>query len=148
MRLDVPGFSQESGWTCLPACIRMCLAYLGHDLGESTIVRACGSTRLGTSWQQAIDGLERLGFECEFKPGSDVLFVLQHIAVDRPVILGIHRVSSLGIPTWHAVVVCGADETAVQLIDPIDGGRSQLEQTTLRRLWSLAGGGALVIESS
>ncbi len=44
MALDVPLLPQEHPWTCLPACIRMVLAYRGKRVEEGDIAAACGTT--------------------------------------------------------------------------------------------------------
>ena len=43
MPLDVRLLPQEHPWTCLPACIRMVLAYRGRTIGEAEIAAACGT---------------------------------------------------------------------------------------------------------
>lgn len=46
MALDVPLLRQEHAWTCLPACIRMVLAYRGRLFEEAEIAAACGTVPL------------------------------------------------------------------------------------------------------
>jgi ABC-type bacteriocin/lantibiotic exporter with double-glycine peptidase domain len=64
MSLSVPLLPQEHPWTCLPACIRMVLAYRGKLLDEAEIAAACGTVPLrGTQPERAIEGVQRLGFQ-------------------------------------------------------------------------------------
>ncbi len=51
MALDVPLLRQEHPWTCLPACIRMVLAYRGQLIAEVDVAAACRTTPpLGVSF--------------------------------------------------------------------------------------------------
>lgn len=46
MALNVPLMPQEHPWTCLPACIRMVLAYRGKLIDEAEIAAACRTVPL------------------------------------------------------------------------------------------------------
>lgn len=59
MALDVPLLRHEHPWTCLPACIRMVLAYRGQLIEEAEIAAACRTTPLrGTQPERAVEGVQ------------------------------------------------------------------------------------------
>lgn len=61
--LAVPHFRQSSPETCLPACVRMVLAYREKEHSEPELAEALGTVRgLGTNPEGAIKGLESLGY--------------------------------------------------------------------------------------
>ena len=63
MQLDVPIYGQQYGWTCLPACIRMVLGYLGRTHDEAEIAEACDTVPMrGTNPANAIEGIQRIRY--------------------------------------------------------------------------------------
>ena len=61
--LNVPHCRQKSPDACLPACVRMVLAYRGRKHHEQELVQALGTVRgLGTNPESAITGLESMGY--------------------------------------------------------------------------------------
>lgn len=47
MRIPVPHFQQETAHTCLPACVRMVLAFLGDEQSEKELALAFQSVPVG-----------------------------------------------------------------------------------------------------
>lgn len=43
MKLAVPHFRQEHPHTCLPACVRMALAYWGKEYSEEELAQVFGT---------------------------------------------------------------------------------------------------------
>jgi ABC-type bacteriocin/lantibiotic exporter with double-glycine peptidase domain len=63
MMLPVPHFQQATPYTCLPACVHMVLAFLGHDLTEEELARAFDTVPLlGTLPDHVVSGLETMGY--------------------------------------------------------------------------------------
>lgn len=145
MRLEVPAYRQEEPWSCLPACLRMALAYLGHSFTEEEIRLACGASPIGTSVDQAALGLRRLGLSLDRfnRPESDLLF--EFIAAGSPVICSYLAGFSNRAVIRHAVLVCGADDDAIYFVDPFDGRETQLPPLAFCENWALGGGDALVV---
>ena len=57
MTLAVPSFAQSQPHTCLPACVRMILAYHGYEHAESDLTKAFKTVPL-LGW------LRRFGLPC------------------------------------------------------------------------------------
>lgn len=68
--MHVPHFEQELDYSCLPACVRMVLAFYGYECIEGEL-RALLKTRPGgTSPVQVMWRLPELGFEAYVQSGS------------------------------------------------------------------------------
>jgi hypothetical protein len=101
MRLEVVPHRQEQPWTCLAACLKMCLGVLDVELPEATIAAVCGTTPAGASLEQAADGLKALGFAGEIYDPVDVDWLFDHLAVGEPVIVSLHAGLAAGRPMLH-----------------------------------------------
>src|SRR5205814_1394859 len=71
------GGADRPGGTVSPANrgtrgLKMCLGVLDVELPEATIAAACGTTPIGTSPEQAVDGLKTLGFAGEIYDPVDI----------------------------------------------------------------------------
>ena len=144
MRLDVPAHKQEEPWTCLPACVRMCLAWLDITMDEAAISARCGTSRAGTSIQQAARAVRGLGLEAETRVTADLDWLFDHLAADEPVIVSWWMDLTDDRSVRHAVVVIGADETEIHFLDPASGTAKSLPILAFLRRWEL-GGKALVV---
>ena len=61
--LAIPHYRQNSPDTCLPACVRMVLAYRGRKHSEQELAKVLGTVRgFGTNPESAITGLESMGY--------------------------------------------------------------------------------------
>jgi ABC-type bacteriocin/lantibiotic exporter with double-glycine peptidase domain len=144
MRLDLPRFKQEEPWTCLPACIRIVFAYWELELSERAIAEACGSSPLGTTFDQAAAGIESAGFEALVTGDQGLDWLLEQLVCEQPVIVS-QRFPTGRSPVRHAVVVEGMDDHSVFYIDPASGGPEALPHDEFLGRWHLAGGSALVV---
>jgi ABC-type bacteriocin/lantibiotic exporter with double-glycine peptidase domain len=117
--LSVPHFEQSRDGACLPACVRMVLAYWDQSLSEAEVAKILGAKAYGTPISNVLR-LDRQGFQVDLAPLTpdqlkDILLV------NRPVIA---RVWTPMLEYWphedtsHVVVVVGFDETYVYLNDP------------------------------
>ena len=62
-KLAVPHLKQEYPYTCLPACVRMVLAYRGYTHNEEELTQAFGTGPfLGTPPEKVVAGLQNLGY--------------------------------------------------------------------------------------
>lgn len=62
--LSVPHFEQSRDGTCLPACVRMVLAYWGQSVTELSLARMLDTKAFGTPISN-VTRLTRLGFVVE-----------------------------------------------------------------------------------
>ena len=116
--LPVPHFEQSRDGYCLPACVRMVLAFLGDEQTEATFVKQLGTKRYGTP----IHNVERLrtrGFLVII--GTMTLAELKSYLDDGQPVIG--RVWTAMLDYWdvatsHVVVAVGYDESRVFLNDP------------------------------
>ena len=81
-------FRQEQPHTCLPACIRIVLAYWGCQHTEAELAQACGSVPVwGTLPEEAITGLEDLGYGALWFENASLERLLGLLNQDWPVIV-------------------------------------------------------------
>lgn len=146
MLLEIPVFTQEAAWSCLPACIRMCLAHLGFEATEDEVASRCGTSARGTSLVQAFAGIEAMGFTVDSHHRGEWTWVLDHLAAGEPVIADQFRGFTSRGRVLHAVVVCGATEDLAWFADPAAGRVEQLFAEVFEDRWNQAGGNAFVIE--
>jgi ABC-type bacteriocin/lantibiotic exporter with double-glycine peptidase domain len=124
--LPLPHFRQSAPGYCLPACVRMVLAYLGLERSEVKVSRMLGARGFGTS-SFAVRRLTLEGLRVIYGEWS-VSRLVAALDAGRPVILFV-RTGFLDY--WqrdvaHAVVAVGFEEGAQYwLHDPVlpDGPR-------------------------
>ncbi len=147
MLLDVPIFAQEHSWTCLPACIRMVLAYRGALLSENEITDVCGTVPWrGTPPEKALEGIEKLGFRALWFENADLQRLVDLTDEKWPVIVFL-RSSDLPYGKYglHAAVVVGFKDGQVVMADPVLGALTQLATSHFARAWTALGAQGMVI---
>ena len=152
MRLEVPCFRQERPYTCVPACLRMVLAYLGDEDAEPELAALCGTSRIGTSESGVIRALEFLDCDYDYLQRADLDAVTAWLAEGRPLIVFL-RVDQLtiGASGRHAVVVCGiessgsSEELGVVVLNPASGATEVLPGDAFLRAWRQQGSEAVVV---
>ncbi len=119
--LAVPHFRQSSPETCLPACVRMVLAYRGREHSEHELAEALGTVRgLGTNPESAITGLESMGYHA--------LWFETH-----------------GRAGLHAVVLIEIDDGQVTCLDPSLDQPLTLKLSVFLSAWKILGNQGLVV---
>lgn len=108
--IPLPHFQQSADGYCLPACVRMVLAYLGQKCSEAEVSQVLGTQEFGTPIF-AVQRLTNLGLQVTYCEWS-IPRLLAALGAGQPVILFV-RTGFLGY--WqedvaHAVVVVGARE--------------------------------------
>ncbi len=116
--LPVPHYSQSRDGTCLPACIRMVLAYYGRVLPEAEISELLNTRDFGTPLSNALR-LSQWRLKVELSSITPERLMIELLA-GRPVIT---RVWTTMLDYWesdtsHVVVVVGFDERGVYVNDP------------------------------
>jgi len=136
MKLEIPTYKQKNPYTCLPACIRSVLGYLGVACTEKEVVEACGTTKFGTSPDRAVGGVRAFGCEALcFEEGS-LDFLIERLCQGLPTLVFL-KVSELpyGSAPIHAGVVCGFEEEKVIYLDTGLGREVSLEMNVFLRAW-------------
>jgi ABC-type bacteriocin/lantibiotic exporter with double-glycine peptidase domain len=116
--LSVPALKQSRAGRCLPACVRMVLAYLGDERTENDLARVLKTRPFGTQASN-VRLLASLGYTVTYGETSFTQlreFVQQGI----PPIVFI-QTGALGY--WsenvnHAVVLIGCDDERATVLDP------------------------------
>ena len=121
--LDVPHYPQADDGYCLPACIQMVLAYLGLSLTQDLLARKLDVHPPLGAPASNVARLRSDVLDVTFTSGS-LDDLRAHLARGNPPIV---FVQAGEFPHWrghvsqHAVVVVGADEQAVHVLDPAAG---------------------------
>jgi hypothetical protein len=68
MLIDVPVYRQEEKWSCLAACIRMCMDATGECLSESQCIAVLGLTKRGGTLERAFTTLTERGVDLSCLP--------------------------------------------------------------------------------
>ena len=135
--LPVPHHKQSSDGQCLPACVRMVLAYLGHELEEARIAEVLRAHSFGTPAPN-VRYLESLGLSVTF--GQMSLSRLRGYLRDgKPCIVFVQagELPYSESEGSHAVVVVGLSEHVAYINDPaVNGGPQSVPLDHLMLAWS------------
>lgn len=130
--LKIPHYHQEFESSCLAACVRMILEYLGKKFSETHLRKLLKTKPTGTS-PINIYHISSLGVEVGLFQSS-IQEILNLLHENIPPIIFIWRE-----PILHAVVVVGFDyETSNWIInDPAENqGAKEIDMLTLSEAWS------------
>ncbi|MFZ4660356.1 MAG: C39 family peptidase [Caldilineaceae bacterium] len=149
MRLNVPHFKQEASYTCLPACIRMVLAFLGKSYTEHELAKAFQTIPwVGTLPENVTPVLEEWGYIVRWFENGTVDHITRIVAQRLPVIAFV-RAADLphGVGGFHAVVIVKIDSRSVILLDPTLDTEWRLSTKEFSRIWTKFGNEGMVILS-
>jgi ABC-type bacteriocin/lantibiotic exporter with double-glycine peptidase domain len=135
--LPVPHYKQSADGQCLPAYVRMVLAYLGHELEEATIAELLRSYKFGTPVSN-IRYIESLSLSVTFGPMS-VARLHAHLREGTPCIVFVQagELPYSESEGFHAIVVIGLSEQTAYVNDPaLDTGPQAVPLDDLRLAWS------------
>lgn len=146
--MNVPHFEQELHYSCLPACVRMVLAYYGRTVPEAEL-RTLLKTRVsGTSPVQVMLRLPEIGVDAVVQMAS--LSVLQqHLENGRPCIV---HLWTEPLPYWqdaviHAVTVTELTDSQVLVNDPaFSSGSMMISREQFLQAWAATDHLLLVIQ--
>ncbi|MFZ2359881.1 MAG: C39 family peptidase [Anaerolineae bacterium] len=145
--LAVPHFRQSSPETCLPACVRMVLAYRGREHSEHELAEVLGTVRgLGTNPESAITGLERMGYHALWFENATRERLADLLSQNWPVIVFL-RAANLphGHAGVHAVVLIEIDDGQVTCLDPNLDQPLTLKLSVFLSAWKILGNQGLVV---
>ena len=135
--LNVPHFQQSGSHNCVPTCVRMVLAYWGHNYTEKELVSIFRTLpRLGTPFDEIAPGLQRLGFRSLLFENADVKRLRSLIANNWPIIVFLD-VSDLrpGYRGFHAIVVIGTSDNQIFCLDPEQSTLTVFAIDVFERIW-------------
>jgi len=147
MRLKVPHFRQEYPYTCLPACIRMVLAYRGKKHTERQIATICQTLPpFGTQPEMVEEGLAQLGYHCRWFEGATIEKLRELILNDWPIIIFVYAADlHHGGSGLHAVVLVEVGKRKVIVLDPIAKQATQIDIKPFETMWTNFGNQGMVI---
>lgn len=117
--LPAPHFRQSRDGACLPACVRVVLAYWGDLRDEAGLARQLGTKRHGTP----VSAVARVALDRRYEVQvTSLTDTSLKTYLDRGVPV-IARVWTAMLPDWdvetsHVLVVVGYDDTGVYVHDP------------------------------
>lgn len=136
--MNVPHFKQELDYSCLPACLRMVLAFYNQEFPESELRILLKTRPGGTSPLQVTWRLPELGYEAVMQSGSQST-LRETLAAERPCIV---HVWTQPLSYWpeeaiHSLVVVELSEDYVLVHDPIlSSGPTSVPLEAFRRAWA------------
>lgn len=138
MRIPVPHFRQETPYTCLPACVRMVLAYLGNEQMESKLASAFQAVPdWGTLPEQVEATLMQWGYRVRWFENATLERLEQLQANQFPVIAFLRAVDlPHGSGGLHAVVIVEIDDQFITYLDPASDDELKLTTNEFLRIWS------------
>jgi ABC-type bacteriocin/lantibiotic exporter with double-glycine peptidase domain len=109
--LNLPHYRQEFPYSCLAACARMVLAYLGCQRTESELRQLLDTKPSGTRVGNLVR-LGQLGFEVTLR-ASNLPQLRAALAANQPVILFLESgpLDYWDLDVAHVVVLLGIDDT-------------------------------------
>ena len=116
--LPVPHFEQSQHGYCLPACVRMVLAYQNRQMSEQTLAEILGTQPFGTPISN-VNKLKAINCQVAFRSFT-IAELKNYFQQGLPVIVRVWTgmLTCWAEITFHVVVVVGFDEEQVFLNDP------------------------------
>ncbi len=138
----VPYFRQNRYYTCGPVCLRMVLAYWGHETDEVSLSMRCRTNVFGTSADELVDAARRLGFESACTLWSKYSFLSLALKKNVPPIVAVDATILYGkqerIYTKHNIVVSEANSRRVVYHDPDFGQNLIVSPDLFKEAWRRA----------
>jgi predicted double-glycine peptidase len=124
-------FKQTSSSSCAPAALATLLQRWGiTQATETSVARAAGTSRIGTTMPQVIQAAQNFGLTgLEMKPTWD-----QMVRVNRPGLLSVWQISKGNRKLPHAIALLGLDQKNAVIADPATGKYGLLSRAELKAI--------------
>lgn len=119
MSMKMPFHTQETSYSCLPACLRLVLSAFGVEISEGQLREDCDTTFLGTDALSGVDAARRLGLEHSDKQTLNYEELRTCVAAGLFPIVFVSALPIDAVPDIHAVVVIDVTDDHVQILDPL-----------------------------
>lgn len=139
--MAVPHYYQSSPQTCGAACLRMLLAAIGLTHDEATIAHSCGTTAVGCTIYDLLQGAQSFGVNAALLVVPDESAAVAALANETPFVAMIDLSSldsSLLLLSWHFVVALGCQADNVIYHDPVDGPDRHAKLDEFLAAWATA----------
>lgn len=135
--LPVPHYRQSHPHTCLPACVRMILAYHGKHHAEAELATIFGTVPFGTLPENVVAGLEQLGYRGFWFENATIARLSVLLGQGWPVIV-FFRAADLphGTRGLHSVVVVEIQDEQVVCLDPVLDHNLLLDMSFFLYAWA------------
>ncbi|MBI3922865.1 MAG: C39 family peptidase [Armatimonadetes bacterium] len=140
--LKLPHLRQATEYTCLPACVRMVLAYHAVEMTEEEVVELLDTDFTGTVAKN-VHRVSRFGFVTAiYRATCDDLY--RHLGSGLPCIVLVHTIhfpqQAPDRSGRHAVVIVGLDDESVYLHDPLaESGPTRMPLPSFHAAWQARG---------
>ncbi len=138
--LSVPYFSQNRYYTCGPVCLRMVLAYWGHEADEVTLSMLCGTDVFGTSAKQIIKAAQSLGFEAEYRFNSRYSDLQKALKNGIPPIVAVNpntlQQRAIRLQARHDIVLLSIAKNRILYHDPEVGQDLFVLPAVFKEAWN------------
>ena len=138
MTLAVPHYQQSTLYTCLPACVRMILAFCGQHHSEAELVQAFNTIPLlGTLPENVISGLQAMNYHAIWFENATLDRLRALLDHGWPIITFL-RAADLphGAAGLHAVVVIGLAGGEITFLDPVQTYKTTMKESDFVQTWS------------
>jgi len=116
-KADVPGFRQETQFSCMAASLTACLKAHGKDQNESDVNRVMGAGAMrGATWEDLTGAAQYFGMRSTLVIPATVAMLKEWTDAGTPVVIAYNPE---GRPWSHASVVFDVeDDGTVHIMDP------------------------------
>ncbi len=133
MKLKIPFFKQDTGYTCGPVSLQMAMDFLGKFKGELPLARELHtSEKDGTHHKNMIETSVKEGFYCYANNDSSLEEVERFLKEKLPVIVHFTEPSE---DAGHYSVVAGIEKGNVILNDPWNGRNFKISKKEFMERW-------------
>jgi ABC-type bacteriocin/lantibiotic exporter with double-glycine peptidase domain len=134
-----PFYPQERDYSCVPACLRMVLAYNGIYETEDDLIYACRSWPDGTEPSVLVEAAVGFGFS---RTSEERLNISELSALIEE---GLYPIVYVATPTIHSVVVIAITDM-VEVLDPAsEPGYCKIPLETFQDQWAAYRGLAVIL---